>query len=439
VVSALERVHAAALQLLPPGRAFTRRAGSALSDLLEALSLELARARDEVDRAWSHSVPSEALEYIDAWERALQTESIGDYVEGSRGVGWVRVAGINDAYAMWTPENGYALSIHDSQHGVVPLAVLGAGFNLAGGLVAYRCFPTEEYAGEWTNFTNGTPVHVADWAKTAYGYADGFVVGAEAALNFNGQHYDAIFSGTGFAGGVDPGPIYLPLEVRRAALVAKLVGYPLTNRARWEAEANAYGFTIQGGPQWFQPFAADSAKAGDRVFDEPWAHVMRLQIAIVDGSWDDKPRLVAALNRELKRAHTLVLIDDGMQLEPEPDYGEAIAPGTIRAFAGTVILTVVDDGFTGVPVGAVWTLDAGAGAGLQTYRNQNALPAGGIATQYQVELVLTDELNNVSPYGAPTLTGDVGDPGDAAFQASYNHTLDIFIAFSEQLIVPEWD
>jgi hypothetical protein len=134
-----------------------------------------------------------------------------------------------------------------------------------------------------------------------------------------------------------------------------------------------------------------------------------------------------------------VLIDDVMQLEPEPDYGEAIAPGTIRAFAGTVILTVVDDGFTGVPAGSIWMLDAYLGTGIQAYRNQNALPAGGPATQYQVKLVLTDELNNASPYGALTLTGDVGDPGDAAFQASYNHTLDVFIAFSEQLIVPAWD
>jgi uncharacterized protein YmfQ (DUF2313 family) len=76
-MSRLDDTREAALKLLPPGRAFTRRLTSAVSDSLEGLSAEFSRMLDELEVLWRNSCPRDALEHLDVWETALGLPSTG--------------------------------------------------------------------------------------------------------------------------------------------------------------------------------------------------------------------------------------------------------------------------------------------------------------------------------------------------------------------------
>lgn len=70
--STVEALRDAALQLLPPGRAFSRRLSSMIAKVLEALSLELARVHDEARILHVNIFPRRVNreDYLDAWEEA---------------------------------------------------------------------------------------------------------------------------------------------------------------------------------------------------------------------------------------------------------------------------------------------------------------------------------------------------------------------------------
>jgi uncharacterized protein YmfQ (DUF2313 family) len=66
-----KRFQAAAIALLPPGRALSKEPDSNLGVLIEALMVEFARVQLEADAMRSNGVPAQAVDYLDEWEDAL--------------------------------------------------------------------------------------------------------------------------------------------------------------------------------------------------------------------------------------------------------------------------------------------------------------------------------------------------------------------------------
>lgn len=79
----LERLRDAALSLLPPGRAFTRRLNSDMARVMEALVVELARVYCEAEELYKSISPRNARreDYLSAWEEAAETASTGTPAE----------------------------------------------------------------------------------------------------------------------------------------------------------------------------------------------------------------------------------------------------------------------------------------------------------------------------------------------------------------------
>jgi uncharacterized protein YmfQ (DUF2313 family) len=66
-----DRFQAAAIALLPPGRALSKETDSDLGILIKALMVEFARAQLEADTLYRNTIPSQAVEYLSDWETAL--------------------------------------------------------------------------------------------------------------------------------------------------------------------------------------------------------------------------------------------------------------------------------------------------------------------------------------------------------------------------------
>jgi uncharacterized protein YmfQ (DUF2313 family) len=81
----VSRFRSAALKLLPPGAGITTAVGSAVYELLEALSLEPGRLQERANDLLSEAVPTSAYELLRDWEEVfglpddcVQPESLED-------------------------------------------------------------------------------------------------------------------------------------------------------------------------------------------------------------------------------------------------------------------------------------------------------------------------------------------------------------------------
>jgi uncharacterized protein YmfQ (DUF2313 family) len=113
--SIVARIRDAALSLLPPGRAFSRRLGSMLAHVLEGLSVEFARVYKGADVILGNISARRARDpdLLSAWEEAAGvTSPTGDYATRAQAVA-DRIRGTADftiaAYQAIAVEFGYTL------------------------------------------------------------------------------------------------------------------------------------------------------------------------------------------------------------------------------------------------------------------------------------------------------------------------------------------
>ena len=79
--STVERYRDAAIALLPPGEALSKRVQGAVAEVLEALAVPFAELHESAERLLVNHDPAQAVEMLPEWEAALQTGAQGTTAE----------------------------------------------------------------------------------------------------------------------------------------------------------------------------------------------------------------------------------------------------------------------------------------------------------------------------------------------------------------------